>query len=192
MKPCIDCGKEFETKRGKFCKSCRINRKRESNRRYHYKNRDKNIERMRKYRKTHQDYFINYRKKNLIKCKIEVYKTKDKMRGRKWEDDEYITQTWIREELYLCKLKCHYCNCEMKTEFDKYDQKQWSVDRMENSKAHIKENCCICCLGCNNRRPYNKSYIDFKKTFRNPNKKHTHVKSIAESYDKIIDELINN
>ena len=43
-----------------------------------------------------------------------------------------------------------YCDKEMKLcGFNAYDQHKFSVDRIDNSKAHTKDNSQMCCLNCN-------------------------------------------
>jgi len=51
------------------------------------------------------------------------------------------------------EFKCHYCNCYLEMcGLEMYSSEQVSIDRINNSKAHLKDNCVICCLKCNLQR----------------------------------------
>lgn len=75
------------------------------------------------------------------------------------------------ELLLMSELKCHYCLHEVKIIY-RYmrDERQWTLDRINNLGDHTRENCLICCLKCNlerrrldNSRFYMGKRIQYKK-----------------------------
>jgi hypothetical protein len=51
------------------------------------------------------------------------------------------------------KLQCYYCENPVKIIYHYVrDNEQWTLDRVNNSKDHTKDNCVICCLKCNLER----------------------------------------
>ena len=74
--------------------------------------------------------------------------------------------------LISSELKCYYC-CEPVNIIYRYmrDERQWTLDRINNNEDHTKENCVICCLKCNlerrrldNSRFYVGKRIQYKKS----------------------------
>ena len=90
-------------------------------------------------------------KKEIIK-KINGYKQQDI--NRKILDlDNFINFNTILSSLIDSKLMCHYCNGEMLVLYNlKRDMIQWSVDRIDNTKGHNKDNFYLSCLKCNLKR----------------------------------------
>ena len=114
----------------------------------------------------------NTNKKNEISDVI-VRELDRKLSGYKQQDikkeiyDEHIFITYddIVEMLVASKLKCHYCRSNMNIIYKLVrDDKQWTLDRIDNSKGHNKDNILIACLECNlNRRNQNKNAFLFTK-----------------------------
>ena len=47
-------------------------------------------------------------------------------------------------------MKCHYCKTEMFIIYEFVRElSQWTVDRIDNSKGHNKDNIVLSCLNCN-------------------------------------------
>ena len=86
--------------------------------------------------------------------KIDGYKHQDFKKNRKWNDDEYITIDWIEERFTTMGTKCKYCSKHIQLYVDESAcvHSDLTVDRIDNSKAHIKSNCQLCCLHCNNSK----------------------------------------
>lgn len=211
VRTCKDCKSEFETtqQKRKFCPQCVIKRRRQKSREYYQRHKDAIKVYQQKYREEHREYFTNYFKnydaihkvqktlrnknyqiKNKAKFKIKSYKYSDKRYGRGYDPANYITVEWIENQLKLCNMKCCYCRCELSDDFEntKYDPTQWSIDRKDNNIGHIPSNSVVSCLSCNNKRHYKTPYDEYMKKFE----KHENVKSIAENYDKIINDLSKN
>ena len=74
-------------------------------------------------------------------------------RHKKMDGSLVLSVQDIASKLVNSNLLCHYCS-ETSTVFyeNVRDPKQWTLDRLDNSIGHIKENVVICCLSCNLRR----------------------------------------
>jgi hypothetical protein len=87
--------------------------------------------------------------KNCI-WKIKGYEMSDKKKTFKWEEREYVDVAWITKKMYECEGVCYRCHCEL--EYMKYgfrEEKQFSVNRLDNNKPHTKDNCELICFNCN-------------------------------------------
>jgi hypothetical protein len=87
--------------------------------------------------------------KNCI-WKIKGYEMSDKKKTFKWEEREYVDVAWITKKMYECEGVCYRCHCEL--EYMKYgfrEEKQFSVNRLDNNKPHTKDNCELICFSCN-------------------------------------------
>jgi 5-methylcytosine-specific restriction endonuclease McrA len=60
---------------------------------------------------------------------------------------EYIDVAFVKEKLFKIK-KCRLC----RNVFDLMDGESWSIDRINNDFAHVKDNCQIICRNCNVRK----------------------------------------
>ena len=79
-----------------------------------------------------------------------------------------ITLDEIIEKLVISKLLCFYCKDNVKVLFVMVrDNKQWSLDRIDNNICHSNDNTVICCLKCNlERRVQNANNFKFTKQLR--------------------------
>ena len=85
----------------------------------------------------------------IISRKIQRYQNNDAARHRAFDlDTEYIAD--------LCQKSAGECPiCHEKIMFENYqqmDNKQFSVDRLDNTKGHLKGNVRITCFACNTHR----------------------------------------
>ena len=89
-------------------------------------------------------------KSNLMK-KRSSYRTQDINKNRLKEN--FITYDEIVEKLVISKLKCSYCKDNVLILYEnKRDNKQWTLDRIDNNIGHNSNNVVICCLDCNIKR----------------------------------------
>lgn len=101
--------------------------------------------------------------KNLKK-KLNSYKQQD-IKKHKYDENTFITYNLLIEKIILSKLKCYYCNCNMKLLYSKSkDPMQWTLERIDNKKGHSKINTVCSCLKCNlERRTTNSKKFLFTK-----------------------------
>lgn len=88
----------------------------------------------------------------VLKQKYSSYKSQDKQ-SHKYDAEQHITYEQMIEKLYVSKLKCYYCDCELSILYNKKRLKtQWTLERLDNNLGHYYSNTCISCLECNLRR----------------------------------------
>lgn len=87
-----------------------------------------------------------------IQKKIEGYKEQDEGRGRPTAENATVEDVrFIIERERYCCYYCWYPLCNY----------SWSLDRLDCSKPHVKDNCVAACVKCNTARsnkPYKKFY----------------------------------
>ncbi len=85
-----------------------------------------------------------------LKQKVESYKSQDKKAQRQFVDEEFVDAKWINEKFnenkYCLFCKKHY---ELYLDEDSNVVSNITVDRINNSIAHTKNNCQLCCHHCN-------------------------------------------
>ena len=104
--------------------------------------------------------------KKEVERKLSGYKNQD-VKKKKLEDN-FITYEECLEKLVISKLKCYYCkdNCLLSYE-NVREEKQWTLDRIDNSQGHNNNNVVICCLKCNlKRRTTDDQKFKFTKQMR--------------------------
>lgn len=153
--------KTFMKKYDKVYREKNRNKLNEYNRNYYAENKDELSKKNKKYYKKNKkkisaknkDYYNKKWRNDLeFKCyeKIRSLRKADKNSNRDIQEDFYITVEWLLEKLKNQDNKCLYCYKELKlTNFERYDQDQFSIDRLNDKSAHHKGNCVISCLECN-------------------------------------------
>ena len=99
-------------------------------------------------------YFDNISKTlcQEINKKMSSYKQQDIIKKR-LDLEKFLTFESIINKMTECQLKCRYCNAEMFVLYDiTREQKQWSVDRVDNNQGHNIDNYHLACLECNLKR----------------------------------------
>ena len=90
---------------------------------------------------------------SLIKKKISSYKQQDRKKKILRKEYPIITFDEVTEKLVKSKLKCYYCKCEILLLYKQIrEKKQWTLDRIDNSVGHHRDNVVISCLECNLKR----------------------------------------
>lgn len=100
-----------------------------------------------------------------ISNKIHSYRSQDTEKGI-LSIDEFIRFETVLEKIINCQLKCFYCKESMKLLYEFVrEPKQWTVERIDNSRGHNCDNIEIACLTCNLRRKtmYHERYIFTKQ-----------------------------
>jgi hypothetical protein len=102
-----------------------------------------------------------------IKAKLCAYKQQDLLK-KIYNPEEFVNYHEVISLLNDCKLKCHYCACEIFLLYQFVrEKKQWSLDRINNDIGHNNGNLVIACLECNlKRRRTNKDAFMFTKNMK--------------------------
>lgn len=83
----------------------------------------------------------------FIENRIDSHKLSDKNANRKYNEKEYITTDWIFENLKGTPA-CYHCNIHLSLDL-KNSKNLFSIDRINDSIAHTKNNCIMSCVRCN-------------------------------------------
>jgi hypothetical protein len=113
-----------------------------------------------------EEYFIHQKQLDLLKTreknkeahiqpillKIGGYKQQDKKKGV-FQETEFISIQYVIQQLIDCEMKCLYCQ---ETVYYLYksarEERQWTIDRINNDIGHNVGNIVISCLECNLKR----------------------------------------
>ena len=118
-----------------------------------------------------QEFQHEKKLKEEIKKKINGYKNQD-VKKQRHNPEKLISLEDTIEVLVSSKLKCHYCKENVRLFYDNVREKeQWTLERIDNSIGHFKENVVVSCLECNLKRrcidtdrfKYSKSFTNIKK-----------------------------
>jgi hypothetical protein len=99
-----------------------------------------------------------------LKNKLDCYKQQDIKKN--YDDyNNFITLENIIEKLVTSEMLCFYCNVKTLILFkNSREQRQWTLDRINNYDEHSNSNTIICCLKCNlQRRRKNSAKFKFSK-----------------------------
>ena len=104
--------------------------------------------------------------KKEVERKIKGYKNQDVKKKKLGKN--LITYDQCLEKLVISKLKCYYCKQHCLLTYENVrEEKQWTLDRLDNSQGHNKDNVVICCLKCNlKRRTTDDNKFKFSKQMR--------------------------
>lgn len=84
-----------------------------------------------------------------IKKKIMSYMNQDKLKQH-YCSLNGITYDGVLEKLFLSRLKCYYCDCNIDVIYKyKRSPTQWTLDRIINEDGHTFKNVLVSCLKCN-------------------------------------------
>jgi hypothetical protein len=90
--------------------------------------------------------------KQQIHQKTYGYKYQDIEKGI-YSASEFITEPQVIELLHSSNFLCYYCKEEVSILYEYVrDQKQWTLERIDNKRGHNQDNVVIACLACNLRR----------------------------------------
>jgi len=99
-----------------------------------------------------EDYSgVTFMKKE-VERKISSYKNQD-VKKSKFNKEKFIKYEECLEKLVVSKLKCYYCRNDCLIYYrNKLENKQWTLDRINNDIGHEKDNVVISCYKCNVKR----------------------------------------
>ena len=102
-----------------------------------------------------------------LKRKLNGYKSQDIKKNR-FNKKKFILYEELIEKIVVSKLLCHYCRgkCYLLSN-KKRDEKQWTLDRIDNDIGHFTKNVVISCLKCNlQKRRRNDEHFKFAKQMK--------------------------
>ena len=98
------------------------------------------------------DNNINNIVENYIKSKRQSYYQQDILK-KCYDENKFVSLNDIIEKLIFSECNCFYCRDNLYILYKKkLEKKQWTLDRINNSIGHNKDNVVICCLECNLQR----------------------------------------
>ena len=84
--------------------------------------------------------------------KILGYKQQD-IHKKVLDSTKFVTLQHIIYNLVQNEMKCYYCNIKMSLLYENVrEQKQWTIDRVNNDLGHNSDNFVLACLKCNLKR----------------------------------------
>lgn len=87
-----------------------------------------------------------------IHRKINGYKAQD-IEKHLYDPEHFVDQESVITLLLRSELQCYYCKEDMHVLYAEVrNPKQWSLERIDNTYGHNKENVEIACLQCNLKR----------------------------------------
>lgn len=98
--------------------------------------------------------------------KIAGYKAQDVAKGL-YDCDKIVHLADVVKQLWDAKMTCFYCKKHVYVLYEIVREvQQWTLDRIDNSLGHNRDNVMIACLECNLRRRtmYHERFA-FTKTF---------------------------
>ena len=105
--------------------------------------------------------------KREVERKLNGYKNQD-IKKKILDENKMIKYEECLEKLVISKLKCYYCKNDCLLAYENVrEETQWTLDRLDNSIGHNKDNVVICCLKCNlKRRTLDDKKFKFTKQMR--------------------------
>jgi hypothetical protein len=104
-----------------------------------------------------------------IQNKIQGYKYQD-IKKNHYQPSLFIDFSFVIQLMNQSQLKCFYCNKDVFIFYENVlDQNQWTIDRIDNSCGHNKNNSLLSCLKCNlqRKRQNSHSFLFTKKLIIN-------------------------
>jgi hypothetical protein len=97
------------------------------------------------------EMYLGNIKPTCITKKLHGYKQQD-IKNKIFSEYHFVTTDLVLEKLIVSKMKCLYCQKTTMLHYDAKDKLQWTLDRIDNTMGHNKDNVVISCLECNLKR----------------------------------------
>lgn len=99
--------------------------------------------------------------------KLSSYRTQDVLKDR-YSEEEFVSLDDIITLLQESENTCYYCREPVQVLYEYVrEPRQWTLERINNSKGHNKGNLMIACLGCNlGRRTMHQERYVFTKQLK--------------------------
>lgn len=98
---------------------------------------------------SHLQHHIQHTIELALARKITQHKRADKKAGRTWDEGTYITVSDVLTMAARQNCQCVECFCTLQLVWAPRDHFQVSIDCIDDSKAHTRDNCRLVCLRCN-------------------------------------------
>ena len=90
--------------------------------------------------------------KSLLQQKLNGYKLQDQRKNR-FVLEEFVDIPYVLQKLKDCAFHCFYCKTPVQIWYImSREPEQWTLERIDNTKGHNKNNVEIACLSCNLKR----------------------------------------
>ena len=93
--------------------------------------------------------------KITIKQWVNDCRSSDKKYNR-YDPDRFIDKCFL-QGLVEDYPNCYYEDCQVKLQYVDYGDDLASIERLDNSLGHVKSNCVLACLKCNNLKKSNQT-----------------------------------
>jgi hypothetical protein len=107
------------------------------------------------------DDAVNVIAMRMLSDKLRGYRAQDTHKEL-YSESEFIPMRTLIDVLVRCNLTCFYCKEPVKLLYEAVrDPKQWTLERIDNTRGHNSDNVEIACLTCNLRRRtmYHERYV---------------------------------
>jgi len=99
-----------------------------------------------------------------IRDKISGYRAQD-IEKKKFDEERFVNKDDVFSLFETSGLLCYYCKGPTRIIYEFVrDPKQWTLERLDNSMGHNRDNVVLSCLQCNLKRRCMKSekYVETK------------------------------
>ncbi len=87
-----------------------------------------------------------------IRRKISSYKSQD-LEKKMFNQDLFVSYPDVMDLFKSADLRCYYCKEVVQVLYEHVrEPKQWTLERLDNSRGHNRDNVVLACLSCNLRR----------------------------------------
>lgn len=88
-----------------------------------------------------------------FRIKLSSYRQQDVEKKFSMDITEHLDVSGVIQKLEEAEFKCFYCKQIVMLLYDNVrEPKQWTLERLDNKRAHVVDNVVIACLSCNLRR----------------------------------------
>jgi hypothetical protein len=98
------------------------------------------------------EHSVLHRLEQQVRAKIAGYKAQDCEKGL-FLESEFVVLRNIFDLFRSSQLKCYYCKTQVALLYEYVrEPRQWTLERLDNSRGHNRDNVVLACLHCNLRR----------------------------------------
>jgi hypothetical protein len=98
------------------------------------------------------EHAVLHRLEQQVRLKIAGYKAQDCEKGL-FLESAFVCSTDVFTLFKQSELKCYYCKEQVALLYEYVrEPRQWTLERLDNSRGHNRDNVVLACLSCNLRR----------------------------------------